>query len=233
MVYLIPSTLQEDSVETIPLYVKQAVQACQLFFVEEERTARRFLKKLIPEIRIDDHEWVRIPPPDQEAEQVRQRFLQALNAGKTIGVISEAGCPGVADPGQELVALAHQQHHPVKPLVGPNSIVLALMASGLNGQVFAFNGYLPIAAPERIKCIQELELISARKKMTQIFMETPYRNNALVSALLNTCKKNTRLCLAANLTGPEEFIQTRTIGEWKTSPPDLHKRPTIFLLLAE
>ena len=160
-------------------------------------------------------------------------LFRSLDAGKTIGVISEAGCPGVADPGQDLVALAHQHHHPVKPLVGPNSILLALMASGLNGQVFAFNGYLPISSPERTKCIQELESLSARKKMTQIFMETPYRNNALLSALLGTCKKNSRLCLAANLTGPDEFIQTRTIGEWKTSPPDLHKKPTIFLLLAE
>ena len=149
MVYLIPSSLQQDSVETLPAYVKQAVQSCQLFFVEEERTARRFLKKLLPEIQIDDYEWVRIPPADQDAVEVRQRFLQALDAGKTIGVISEAGCPGVADPGQDLVALAHQHHHPVKPLVGPNSILLALMASGLNGQVFAFNGYLPISSPER------------------------------------------------------------------------------------
>jgi 16S rRNA (cytidine1402-2'-O)-methyltransferase len=150
----------------------------------------------------------------------------------TIGIISEAGCPGIADPGQQLVTIAHEMNVEVKPLVGPNSILLALMASGMNGQQFKFNGYLPIKNPERNNTIKELESESAKKNCTQIFIETPYRNNQLMDALLNICQPSTKICLAVDLTSEKEFIKTRSVTGWKKDKPDIHKRPAIFLLYA-
>ena len=159
-------------------------------------------------------------------------FRKKIKEEKTIGIVSEAGCPGIADPGQQLVAIAQELNIEVKPLVGPNSILLALMASGMNGQQFKFAGYLPIKNPERNNAIKELESESARKNCTQIFIETPYRNNQLMEALLLVCHPLTKVCIAVDLTGPTEFIKTTNVGEWRKSKPDFHKRPAIFLLQA-
>ncbi len=165
--------------------------------------------------------------------RISDSFRKKIKEEKTIGIISEAGCPGVADPGQQLVAIAQEMNIEVKPLVGPNSILLALMASGMNGQQFQFPGYLPIDNPERIKAIKELEAESAKKKCTQIFIETPYRNNQLMEALLKYCHPSTKLCIAVDLTGKKEWIKTKTIADWKKNKPDIHKRPAIFLLYCD
>ena len=228
-VYLVPSLLDEKGMDTIPLYILDAVKDCQVFFVENERTARRFLKLLWKEIVIDNYEWFTI---HKSEEQVVDTFRKKIKEGKTIGIISEAGCPGVADPGQVLVAAAHMLGTRVKPLVGPSSILLALMASGMNGQQFRFAGYLPIDALQRQQAIKELELDSQKKKSTQIFIETPYRNNQLLETLLKTCKLTTRICIAVDITGEKEWIKTRDVAEWKKEKMDLHKRPAIFLMLA-
>lgn len=236
IVYLIPSLLSDEGVHTIPAYIIDAVKDCQVFFVENERTARRFLKRIFNNIVIDDYEWF-IVPDDSRASDT---FKQKIKEGKNIGIISEAGCPGVADPGQELIAIAHEMNVEVRPLVGPNSILLALMASGMNGQSFQFVGYLPIKENERVKTIGQLELESQKKNCTQIFIETPYRNNQLIESVLKTCKPHTRFCIAADLTGKNEWIKTKTVADWSKGLPsekkekiDLHKRPAIFLLLAE
>ncbi|MEO6316750.1 MAG: SAM-dependent methyltransferase [Chitinophagaceae bacterium] len=228
-VYLIPSFIDEENLETIPPYVTDAVKACQHFFVENERSARRYLKQLWKEMVIDDYEWHSIHKAE---ESVRDAFRQALQRGHTIGIISEAGCPGVADPGQLLVETAHAMGATVQPLVGPSAILLALMASGMNGQAFQFVGYLPIDATARIKILKDLEAESAKKNCTQIFIETPYRNNQLIESICKTCKPGTRLCIAADITGSNEFIKTYTIEGWKNKLPDVHKHPAIFLLLA-
>ena len=228
-VYLIPSFLHEDATDVIPMYVLEAVKKCDVFFVENERSARRYLKKQWKEMVIDNYKWYTIHKAEEE---VQNTFKQMLQSGKTIGIISESGCPGIADPGQLLVMTAQKERATIKPLVGPSSVLLALMASGMNGQQFQFNGYLPIDNLERKKTIQELENYSAKKNCTQIFIETPYRNNPLLKELLTTCKPQTQLCIAADITAPTEFIQTKTVGEWKRSAPDLHKRLAIFLLLA-
>ncbi len=229
-VYLIPSFLFEQAAETIPAYVLDAVKQCQVFFVENERSARRYLKVLWKEMIIDDYQWFTIHKAE---ESVQQQFTQLLNAGKTIGIISEAGCPGVADPGQLLVHAAHSIHATIKPLVGPSSILLALMASGMNGQKFQFSGYLPIDGNERKLAIKELEAESAKKDCTQIFIETPYRNNQLIKQLVDSCKPQTQLCIAVDITAPTEMIVTKTITEWKKQLPDIHKRLAIFLLHAQ
>ena len=231
-VYLIPSLLHEDGIHAIPSYITDAVKNCQVFFVENERTARRYLKQLwkayLPgqEMVIDDYEWYVI----SDDKNIPIVFKQKLKEGKNIGIISEAGCPGVADPGQTLVAVAQEMNVEVKPLVGPNSILLALMASGMNGQQFQFVGYLPIDNQQRIKAIKELEAESQKKNCTQIFIETPYRNNQLIEALLKSCKPSTKLCIAVDITGKNEWIKTKTIGDWQNSKPDIHKRLAIFLL---
>ena len=178
------------------------------------------------EIVIDDYEWFTMTNDDPDIESFRKKIKEE----KTIGIISEAGCPGIADPGQQLVAIAHQLNVEVKPLVGPSSILLALMASGMNGQQFKFNGYLPIKDHERNKAIKDLEAESAKKNCTQIFIETPYRNNQLIDALLGNCQPSTKICIAVDLTGEEEFIKTKTVADWKKDKPDIHKRPAIFLL---
>ena len=184
MIYLIPSFLAEDAVETIPGYIMDAVKNCQVIFAENERTARRFLKSMCKEIVIDDFEWYAIHKAEQE--QIKN-FTQKIKEGKNIAIISEAGCPGIADPGQILVHEAQKMNEIVKPLVGPNSILLALMASGLNGQHFSFVGYLPIDNVERIKKIKQLEEESSKINCTQIFIETPYRNNKMLETILQVC----------------------------------------------
>lgn len=227
-VYLIPTTLHDESMQTIPAYVLDAVKDCQVFFTENERTARRFLKKLWKEMVIDDYAWFTIHKAE---EQVAAQFRQAIKEGKNIGIISEAGCPGIADPGQVLIAEAHKAGAVVKPLVGPSSILLALMASGLNGQRFQFAGYLPIDNNEKIKALRDLEASSRKTNCTQIFIETPYRNNQLLDTIVKTCAPGTRLCIAVNITAPSESIHTKTIAEWKKQMPDLHKQLVIFCLL--
>lgn len=229
-VYLIPTVLYEDSLETIPVYILDAIKDCQVFFVENEKTTRRFFKKLWKEMVIDDYQWFAIHKAE---EAVKQEFLQHLNAGKNIGIVSEAGCPGVADPGQHLVAAAQKAGVQIKPLVGPSSILLALMASGMNGQCFQFHGYLPIDSLEKKNKIKDLETDSQRRNCTQIFIETPYRNNALVKDILSNCKETTLLCMAVDITGPTESILTKTVRNWNQSVPDIHKRLAIFLLHAE
>ena len=227
-IYLIPSVLEESATETIAPYIIDAVKKCQIIFAENERTARRFLKSICKEIVIDAYEWFAIHKAENEVLQI---FRQKIKDGKNIAIISEAGCPGIADPGQILIAAAQQMDATIKPLVGPSSILLALMASGMNGQQFEFVGYLPIDNLERNKAITALESASQKKNSTQIFIETPYRNNQLIENLLKTCKPSTRLCIAAELTGPNEFIKTKTIADWKKEKPDFHKKPVIFLLM--
>lgn len=229
MIYLIPSFLSENAIETIPNYVLNAVKNCSVIFAENERTARRFLKVMDREIVIDHFEWFAIHKV--EAEQIKV-FKQKINEGKNIAIISEAGCPGVADPGQILVNEAQKLNQEIKPLVGPNSILLALMASGLNGQNFCFHGYLPIDNFERIKKIKELEEESLKKKCTQIFIETPFRNNKIIETILQNCKPSTQFCVASELTSSNEWIKTKTIAEWRKEKIDLHKKPVIYLLQA-
>jgi 16S rRNA (cytidine1402-2'-O)-methyltransferase len=248
-VYLIPCWLEEHVTAPLPTYLLDAVKQCNVFFVENERSARRYLRALWKEMVIDDYEW---HPIHKAEEEVKSVFRAALRAGRNIGILSEAGCPGIADPGQILTAVAHEAGAVVRPLVGPSSILLALMASGLNGQQFRFTGYLPVDSAGRTKALKDLEAESQRLNSTQIFIETPYRNNQVFDTILTTCRPTTRLCIAANLTGPTEYIRTLTIAEWNklaappalasapppASPPaagtlpDLHKQPTIFCLLA-
>ncbi|HEX7905640.1 MAG TPA: SAM-dependent methyltransferase [Chitinophagaceae bacterium] len=227
-VYLIPSVLHEEGMAAIPAYILDTVKKCTVLFVENERTARRYLKQLSRDIIIDEYEW-HVVTKDEVNTTI---FKQRLNENKNIGIISEAGCPGVADPGQVLVAIAQQMNVAVKPLVGPNSILLALMASGMNGQQFQFVGYLPIDNQQRVKAIKDLEAESAKKNCTQLFIETPYRNNQLVEAILKNCKSSTQLCIAVDLTSPQENIRTKTIADWDKQKPDIHKHPAIFLLYA-
>lgn len=232
VVYLIPSLLAEDGMQSIPPSITESIQRCQVFFAENERTTRRYFKQLwktyLPgqEIVIDNYEWHTIG--DDSVDMLRTR----LKEGKNIGIISEAGLPGVADPGQSLVAIAQEMEVEVRPLSGPNSLLLAVMASGMNGQHFRFAGYLPIEQGERAKAIRDLEAESAAKNCTQIFIETPYRNNQLIETIVKTCKPATRLCIAADITGKKEWIKTKTIADWQKNRPELHKRPAIFLLYA-
>lgn len=229
-VYLIPTYLDEQALAPLPAYILDAVKACSVFFVENERSARRYLKMLWKEMVIDQYEWHTIHKSEDEVGKI---FRQKLKEGRIIGLISEAGCPGIADPGQLLTAIAQETGATVRPLVGPSSILLALMASGLNGQQFKFNGYLPVDTPGRTTAIRNLETESARQNCTQLFIETPYRNNQLLATLLSTCRPSTHLTIAANLTGPGEYIRTLPIAKWReTPPPDLHKQPAIFCLLA-
>ena len=226
-VYLIPVPLADDALFTIPSGVSGVLEQCKVFFAENIRTARRFFKKINPAIVIDNYEWISFSNRDEQAKKL---FIEKLKEGQSIGIVSEAGCPGVADPGQELVAIAHQKGAVVKPLVGPSSILLALMASGLNGQQFSFHGYLPIEANERAKKIKELEVQSKRTGATQLFIETPYRNNQLLEAILQNTQPSSYLCIAGDLTSSAEFIATKKISDWKKEKPDLHKRPVIFCL---
>lgn len=229
IVYLIPSFIDETNADVIPPHTIVAMKDCHIFFVENERSARRFLKTLWKEMVIDNYRWVAIHKAE---EAVKNEFLEALKKGQNAGVISEAGCPGIADPGQILVEAAQRAGITVKPLVGPSSILLALMASGMNGQQFQFIGYLPIEPARRAKTIHDLEVESSKKNCTQLFIETPYRNNQLFEALLKNCRSDTKICIAADITGTNEFIKTRTIQQWKKEIPDLNKHPAIFVMNA-
>ncbi len=228
-VYLIPAFLDEEGMDAIPAYILNAVKRSEVFFVENERSARRFLKRLWSEMEIDAYQWVVIHKAE---DSVKQEFLLQIKLGKTIAILSEAGCPGIADPGQILVSAAQNVGALVKPLVGPSSILLALMASGMNGQQFQFHGYLPIEAVERNKKIRELESFSRKDGSSQIFIETPYRNSSLLESLLKNCSSGTRLCIAVNLTGKSESVQTKSIEDWRKMLPDINKKPAIFILQA-
>lgn len=227
MIYLVPVFLSDNATQTIPAYVINAVKDCQVIFAENERTARRFLKAMDAAIVIDDFEWFTIHK--SEAAQITA-FRQKVKEGKNIAIISEAGCPGVADPGQILIHEAQKLNATVRPLVGPSSILLALMASGFNGQQFSFLGYLPIDNGERIRKIKQVEEESQKRNSTQIFIETPFRNNQLLATLLQNARPDTQLCIAAELTSSNESIKTRSVAQWKKEIPDLHKKPVIYLL---
>jgi 16S rRNA (cytidine1402-2'-O)-methyltransferase len=212
--FLIPTFLDEQSLAPLPAYLVDAVKSCHVFFVENERSARRYLKAIWKEMIIDEYEWHSIHKLEEDPS-VKAEFRAALSRGANIGIISEAGCPGIADPGQILTAIAHEAGAAVRPLVGPSSILLALMASGLNGQQFKFNGYLPVDNHERARVLKELEADSAKHHCTHVFIETPYRNNQLLTTVLATCRPSTRLCIAVNLTGADEYIRSWTIAHWR------------------
>lgn len=229
VLYLIPSVLAEDTAGTVmPPEVISAVAGLSYFIVENARTARRYIKSVAPTKIIEALQMVVIDKDSSEAEV--KKALLPLQEGTSAGIISEAGCPGVADPGAEVVKWAHRQGIKVKPLVGPSAILLSLMASGFNGQSFAFHGYLPIEKKDRIAAIRQLEKEMLQKDQTQIFMETPYRNNQLLQDLTQHLTPGYRLCIAANITGTNEFIKTDIIANWKKNLPELHKIPSVFLL---
>jgi 16S rRNA (cytidine1402-2'-O)-methyltransferase len=228
-IYLIPTTLgDENPFRVLPAEIIPIVATIKHYIVEDERSARRFLRKIDPEIVIDNLSFKELNKRTRFDEMVL--FLAPILEGNNMGIISEAGCPGVADPGADVVKIAHQKGIEVKPLVGPSSILLSLMASGLNGQSFAFVGYIPVKHPARGKSIRHLEHRSLFEDQTQIFIETPYRNNALLEDLVKTLDEKTRLCVACDLTLETEYIKTLTIRDWKKERPDLHKRPAIFLI---
>lgn len=227
--YLIPIPIAEGAVQTLPAEVLQHTLRIRHYFVENVRTARRFLKSIHKELVIDEIQFSEI---DKHTGIDTATFKKWLHEGKEIGVMSEAGCPGIADPGAELVNIAHSMEAKVIPLTGPNSIVLALMASGLNGQSFCFNGYLPIKEPMRSQKLKTLEALSKKENQTQLFIETPYRNNQLLDEILKHCNDNTQCCVAMNLTADNAYIKTKRIKNWKSNKPDLEKAPAVFLLLA-
>jgi 16S rRNA (cytidine1402-2'-O)-methyltransferase len=226
-VLLLPMLLHEEGWEAIPKDIDQWIKSCDVFFVENEKTTRRYFKKIWKEMVIDNYQWFTI---HQVEEAQINNFIQILKSGKTIGIVSEAGCAGIADPGQLLVNAAQQLGATVKPYMGPSSILLSLMASGFNGQGFTFNGYLPIDATERKKKIQQLEQIVISNGIAQLFIETPYRNNQLLEAILQTCHPTIQLCIGVDITGPTESIKTATIQYWKNNKPELHKKLAIFIL---
>ncbi|MBL7765049.1 MAG: SAM-dependent methyltransferase [Chitinophagaceae bacterium] len=227
--HLIPSLLSEDGQHALPAYLCDLVSQIHIYFVEDLKTARRYLKKLRPQLIIDEQTFHLLN------EHTTESLTQAaayFKAGKTVAYISDAGCPGIADPGQDLVTLAHQHQAKIVPHVGPSSILLALMSSGFNGQHFHFHGYLPNKQPALTQKIKLLEMESKQTACSQIFIETPYRNNQLLQELIKTCHPATRICIAADLTSSHEYILTKTIADWKTAPGDWHKRPAVFLLFA-
>ena len=227
--YLIPTVLAEDTAAAVmPAQVAQCIARLEYFIVENARTARRYIKTMAPEKIIES---LQITVIDKNStESAVKKALEPVLRGVSAGVISEAGCPGVADPGAEVVKWAHQQQIKVVPLVGPSAILLALMASGFNGQSFAFHGYLPIEKNDRVYAIKQLEKEMRQRDQTQIFMETPYRNNQLLADLLQHLNPTTKLCIAANISAPHEFIQTKTVAHWPGQLPDLHKQPAVFLI---
>jgi len=227
--YLLPVTLGETSLDTVlPSYNKEVILNIRHFIVEDVRSARRFLKKVEKEIDIDTLTFY--PLNKHTSPEDISGYLKPLKEGNSMGVISEAGCPAVADPGADVVAIAQRENMRVVPLVGPSSIILSVMGSGFNGQSFAFHGYLPIEQGERTKTLKMLEQRVYAEHQTQLFIETPYRNNKLVEEILHTCRPQTKLCIAANITCEGEFIKTKTVKAWRGNVPDLSKTPCIFLL---
>ena len=227
--YLIPTDLGKNPVwDVLPISIKRVLEITDHYIVENEKTARRFIKKMHPEKSQPSLELKILNKFTEEAEKLT--FLDACKAGKSIGLLSEAGCPAVADPGSDIVRLAHQNNIQVVPLVGPSSIILALMGSGMNGQSFAFNGYLPIDKQERKTELKRLEKLSHDQNQSQLFIETPYRNNNMLEDLCAVLHPQTRVCIACDLTLPSEYLKTYTIKEWNHVKIDLHKRPAIFII---
>jgi len=227
--FLIPTTLGDTSIERVlPPDLMLIISSIPVFIVENLRTARRFLKKVNPAIVIDDLTFFELNQHTDKKEI--SRFLEPNRHGFDIGIISEAGCPGIADPGAEVVKIAHIRNIQVVPLVGPSSILLALMASGMSGQNFAFNGYLPIRNPEKSAQIKLLEKRMQTEGQTQIFIETPYRNIQLLDELLKNCDPATMLCIAVDITLDTELILSKPVSYWKTNIPDIQKRPAIFMI---
>lgn len=228
--YLIPTPLVDNTSNVVlPSQVPDSVKDLEVFFAEELRTARRFISSLRVGKVIESLTFYELHKKTPEADTLAQ-LKALLKEGKDAGVLSEAGCPGVADPGAVAVKLAHQLGIEVVPLVGPSSLLLALMASGMSGQSFVFHGYLPIDRPQRVKAIKSLEKEALSRRQTQLFIETPYRNNQVFEDILIHCQSTTRLCVACQLTAPDGFVKTHTIKDWKTKTLDLHKKPTVFLL---
>jgi 16S rRNA (cytidine1402-2'-O)-methyltransferase len=227
--YLIPTTLGDNApLEVLPISVKKIIELIDDYIVENEKTARGFIKR-ISSNKSQPNLNINLINKYTESSEL-PGFLSPCLEGKSIGLMSEAGCPGIADPGAEVVRIAHEMDIQVVPIVGPSSILLALMSSGMNGQNFAFNGYLPIDKKDRKQVLKELEKQSFDRNQSQLFIETPYRNNKLLEVILSTLNPNTRLCIACDITLSTEFIKTRTISEWKKNSVDLHKRPTLFII---
>lgn len=227
--YLIPVTMGDTPIDKVlPKYNTEIINSLSFFIVENIRTARRFLKKCNPEIDIDALTFYELNKRTLSKDIAA--FLNPMRTGESIGVISEAGCPAIADPGADVVAIAQKENYKVVPLVGPSSILMSLMASGFNGQSFTFHGYLPIEANERIRELKELENRIYRNNQTQIFIETPYRNNKMAEDILENCKPQTKLCIAMNITCDNETIITKKVGAWRGKLPDMHKQPCVFLI---
>ena len=227
--YLLPVTLGDTPLSNVlPQYNSEIIAGIRHFIVEDVRSARRFLRKVDSGFDIDGSTFYELNK--HTAHEVVAGYLKPLQSGNPMGVISEAGCPAVADPGADVVAIAQRKGLKVVPLVGPSSIILSVMASGFNGQSFAFNGYLPIKADERAKKLRQLEQRIYNEEQTQLFIETPYRNGKMIEDILANCRPQTKLCIAANLTCEDEYVQTRTVKEWRGRVPDLSKIPCIFLL---
>lgn len=231
--YLIPNFIGTEEIElSFPAINVQVIHSLKLFFVEREKSARTFLKKINHPLSFDEIELKELPKKKLK-EVANFQWLQPLLSGQSAGILSEAGMPAIADPGENIVYMAHQMGISVEPLIGPSSIMLALSASGLSGQSFAFHGYLPIDKKEKSYKIKFLEGLCRSQNQTQIFMETPYRNNQMIDDLIKICSPATLLCLAANIHAEKSFIKTKTVAEWKTQKPNLNKMPCIFLLGAE
>jgi len=227
--YLIPTRLGDNApLEVLPISIKRIIESVDYYIVENEKTARRFIKKVSSN---KSQPSLKISILNKFTEQSElTSYLDACIEGENVGLLSEAGCPGIADPGAEIVKIAHLKDIQVVPLVGPSSILLALMSSGMNGQNFAFNGYLPIEKSERKAALKHLERLSFEKKQTQIFIETPYRNNKMLEDICASLNVHTRICVACDITLPTEYIKTKTVKEWKHTTVDLHKRPSIFII---
>lgn len=227
--YLIPITLGDSNPNDIlPLTVKRAIELLDTYVVENEKVARRFIKSIVPEKK--QSELVLFPLNKHTEKSDHYSYIQPLLEGKSMGLMSDAGCPGIADPGAVIVKIAHEKNIKVVPLVGPSSILLSLMASGMNGQSFAFNGYLPIDKSDKKHALKQLERLSQEKNQAQLFIETPYRNNQLLSDLTQILTPQTQLCVACDITLESEFIKTQSISEWSKTKVDLHKRPCIFII---
>jgi 16S rRNA (cytidine1402-2'-O)-methyltransferase len=227
--YLIPTTLGDmNPDDVLPQTVKRSIDFITDYIVENEKTARKFIKSIHPE-KVQSSLRISVLNKHTEIQEYNE-MIQPCLEGKNIGLMSEAGCPGVADPGAAIVKVAHEKGIQVIPLVGPSSILLALMGSGMNGQSFAFNGYLPIDKSEKKTALKNLEKLSYDKNQSQLFIETPYRNNKLVEDMLQTLQPNTKLCIACDITLPTEYIKTLKVQDWKKIKLDLHNRPTIFII---
>ncbi|MBD0823128.1 SAM-dependent methyltransferase [Aestuariibaculum marinum] len=229
VLYLIPTTLGDnDPMDVLPAFVKRVIEQTDTFIVENDKTARRFIKKITPEKSQPGLKMFHLNKFTDPADL--PTFIEPCLNGTNVGLLSEAGCPGVADPGADIVSLAHRNNIKVVPLVGPSSILMSVMASGMNGQSFTFNGYLPIDKGERKSEIKRLERLSFEYNQSQLFIETPYRNNKMLEDLCNVLDRNTQICVACDITLDTEFIKTQSAASWKKNIVDLHKRPTIFII---